>query len=367
VDARKYWLGFSLVPEIGPKRLAQLLHHFGDLSAAWSASEADLRAAGLSAKPTANLLRVRAALNLDAELEKVARCNARIVTLADIDYPPLLKEIEDAPTVLYVRGTLLPEDSRAIAVVGTRKATTYGRDAAHDLAYEMARQGVLVISGLAHGVDAAAHRGALKAGGRTLAVFGCGIDRVYPGENRALAYEIIDSGAALSELPLGTRPRSANFPRRNRIMSGMALGVLVIEAPEKSGAHITVTTALEQGREVFAVPGSIFNPMSRGTNRLIQEGAKLVARVEDILNELHLRAQPIKHKKAQVQQQSEQIDDLTEPEALLMKQISAEPIHIDELIRQSGMSSALVSSTLTILELKLLIREIGGMQYIRAR
>jgi DNA processing protein len=354
----KYWLGFSLVPEIGPKRLATLLNWFGDLSTAWQAHEGELHQSGLEKQPTANLLRLRRQINLDAELNKVERAGARLITLAHDEYPGLLKKLPDAPTVLYVRGTLRPDDNHALSIVGTRKATTYGRDAAYHLAKQLAGQNVTVISGMAHGIDSAAHKGALDGGGRTLAVMGCGIDIIYPNDNQRLAHQIMDCGALISEFPIGMHPEARNFPRRNRVISGLALGVLIVEAPEKSGAMITATTAADQGREVFAIPGNIFNPMSAGTNRLIQDGAKLVMNVSDILNELN-----IAHTAVQTQVMTERIAPANTTEAELLRHLGADPIHIDDLVRLCGLPVATVSSTLTILELKGLARTVGHMQY----
>jgi DNA processing protein len=354
----KYWLGFSLVPEIGPKRMAHLLRWFGDLATAWSANESALIHSGLDKQPIVNLLRAQQTLDLDAEMTKVERANARLVTLADDDYPALLRQLPEAPAVLYVRGTLTPADHHALAVVGTRKATTYGRDAAYHLCKQLAAQGITIISGLAQGIDTAAHRGALDGGGRTLAILGCGIDRIYPSENTKLAVEITGQGAVISEFRIGTPPESRNFPRRNRVISGLALGVLVVEAPEKSGAIITASVAAEQGRDVFAVPGNIFNPMSGGTNRLIQDGAKLVMNVNDILDELNIAQTQL-----QTRTITERIVPANETEARLLELLGTDPVHVDDLTRLSGLPIASVNSTLTVLELKGLARMVGNMQY----
>ncbi len=358
----KYWLGFSLVPEIGPKRLAHLLNWFGNLPAAWTASEAQLKQCGLDPQPTANLVATRTQIDLEAELTKVERTGAWLVTLADHRYPSLLSQLPDAPTVLYVRGTLTPEDNRALSIVGTRKATTYGRDVAYDLAKQLAHNGVTVVSGLAHGIDTAAHRGAIDGDGRTIAVLGCGIDRIYPADNRELAHEISRQGAIISEFPLGTPPEGRNFPRRNRVISGTALGVLVVEADLGSGALITAEMALDQGREVFAIPGNIYNHTSRGTNRLIQDGAKLVMSVSDILDELDIKYQAV-----QTQAIAEHIIPANETEARLLDQLSADPLHVDDIARLCGLPIATVTSTLTVLELKGLARSVGQMQYTVAR
>ncbi len=358
MSERKYWLGFSLVPEIGPKRLAQLVRAFGDLAAAWRASEGQLRAAGFEGVVLGSILTNRTKLNLDAECERVERAGVRLLILTDDDYPPLLKTLADAPPVLYIRGTLRPADQRALGIVGTRKATTYGRDAAADMARQLARHNVTVVSGLAHGIDAAAHRGALDSGGRTLAVIGCGVDVTYPSDHRALAGQVMEQGALVSEFPMGAPPESRNFPRRNRLISGLSLGVLVVEAPDRSGALITAETAVEQGRDVFAVPGSIYNAMSAGTNRLIQDGAKLVMTVNDILDELNIAHQAVENR-----QTAEQIAPAGGTEAEILQRLGTDPTHIDELVRSCGLPVAVVTSTLTILELKGLARSVGAMQY----
>ena len=364
MDERKYWLGFSLVPGIGHKRLLLLARAFGSLSSAWSASERQLRAAGLDSETTTHLLNAQTQLDLDGELTKIARAGAALLTPEDAEYPALLKNMPDPPLTLYVRGTLTQEDALALAVVGTRKATGYGRDAAAHFSRHLAQQGVTIVSGLAHGIDAAAHRGALEAGGRTLAVMGCGIDRVYPPDHAELARQIAQHGAVISEFPVGSKPEARHFPRRNRIISGLSLGVLIVEAPEQSGAMITATLAAEQGRDVFAVPGSIFSAASSGTNRLIQDGAKLVISVEDILEELN-----IVRRKVEARVLTKQIAPAGaaagEPEAALLRFLSAEPLPVDELVRRSSLPTAEVLGTLTLLELQGYVEDDGHGNYRR--
>lgn len=356
-DAR-YWLGFSLIPEIGPRRLAMLRDAFSDLGLAWAADETGLRCAGLDGKPLQSILRARDRIDLDAQMAKVKAAGARLLSLDDPNYPTLLRMLPDAPMLLYVRGTLTAADERALSIVGTRKATVYGRDAAYQFAKQLAAQDVTIVSGMAHGIDAAAHRGALDAGGRTIAVFGCGIDQIYPRDHAALASEIAGRGALISEFPIGTPPEARNFPRRNRIISGLSLGVLVAEAPEHSGALITTTAAADQGRDVFAIPGNIFSPSSRGANRLIQDGAKLVMDVDDILAELNPA-----HVHQETRRVTEQVAPENETEAALLRYLSPDPIHIDDLSRLSDLPIATVSSTLTILELKGQAQMVGHMQY----
>ncbi|RMG89495.1 MAG: DNA-protecting protein DprA [Chloroflexi bacterium] len=356
----QYWLGFSLVPQMGHKRIAQLYHFFEDMEKAWHATENELRNAGLPSQALDNLLTQRRVIDVEEKFAQVQACGAWILTIADEDYPSQLREIADPPAILYVKGTLTEGDKRALAIVGTRRPTQYGRDVSYRIAQKLAEQGITIISGLAQGVDAMAHLGALDGGGRTIAVLGTGIDTIYPAQHEALAKRITEHGALISEFPLGTPPDGKNFPIRNRIISGLGLGVLVTEAPERSGALTTANLALEQGREVFAVPSNIFNKQGRGTNRLIQDGAKLVMRVRDVLEELQLS-----YTEVETRQATKRIAPDNENEAALLNYLGADPIHIDDLIRLTGLSPQLVSSTLAILELKGIAQNVGNMQYSR--
>ncbi len=358
MNERKYWLGFSLVSGIGPKRLLALVQAFGDLRSAWEASESRICAVGLDSDTTTHLLRTRTQIDLDAEMSKIERANARLITPEDAEFPALLKNMPDPPLALYLRGALKPEDDLALAIVGTRKATAYGRDAAGHFARQLARQGVTIVSGLAHGIDGAAHRGALEAGGRTIAVLGCGIDRVYPPDHADLARQIAQQGALISEFPVGSKPEARHFPRRNRIISGLSLGVLVAEAPENSGAMITATFAADQGRDVFAVPGSIFSATSGGANRLIQEGAKLVTCVEDILEELNIAQRTVEARRL-----TRQIAPASDKEKMLLRHLTADPLTVDELVRRSGLDAADVLGTLTLLELQGYVEDDGVGKY----
>ena len=356
----KYWVGFSLIPGIGRVKLTQLENYFGNLQDAWQASPAELKHSGLDRNSINALTSRRAKVSPEAEMEKLDRYGVKVLTWNDQDYPSRLKEIYDYPPVLYVRGSLLPEDEWCLAVVGTRRATVYGRQVTGEMVADLAQSRITIVSGLAKGVDTIAHQSALDTGGRSIAVFGCGLDIVYPAENANLARRIMQQGALISEYPLGTRPKPENFPRRNRIMSGLSLGVLVVEAGETSGAMITAHLALEQNREVFAIPGSILSPASRGTNRLIQEGAKLVSDYTDILEELNLTS--IAH-----QIELKEVIPASDTETLLLKRLSAEPTHIDEVCRSSGLSTSTVSSTLAMMELKGMVKQVGTMNYVLAR
>jgi len=356
----RYWLGFNLVSGIGPVGVLRLLRHFGDLEPAWKANAATLRAVGLRQDGIEQLITRRSHMDLDAELDKVKAAGVHIVTWDDEGYPSLLKNIDQPPPLLYVRGSILPDDDFALAIVGTRKCKDYGMEVTRRLASELAENGITVVSGMALGIDGVAHRAALDAGGRTLAVFGCGLDIVYPARHRDLAQRIAQSGALISDYPLGAAPDASNFPPRNRIISGLSLGTLVTEAGIKSGALITARFALDQGRETFAVPGSVFSRTSAGTNALIQRGeAKLVTCVVDILEELNL---------TMVSQQKEvrTIVPDTPMEETLLGYLGAEPVHLDEIVRGSGLSTATVSSTLSMMELKGMVRRVDSMSYVLA-
>lgn len=359
-DDLRYWIGFNIVKGIGPAKLRALLEAFGDIESAWHASPDALRAAGLDRRAVETLPAARAALNLDAELAKLQRAGVATLTWADDDYPRRLREIPNSPPVLYLRGRLTEADEFAVAVVGTRRPSAYGQQATSELVSALAASGVTVVSGLARGIDAAAHRAALEAGGRTLAVLGSGLDRVYPTEHARLAEAVAGNGAVISDYPLGTPPESGNFPPRNRIISGLAMGVLVVEAGETSGALITADVAGEQGRPVFAVPGSILSRSSRGANRLIQQGATIVTRPEDILEELNL-TMAVQHTQARAALPTD------ETERTLLDYLSVEPTHIDELRALANLPIAHVSSALALMELKGMVRQVGGMNYVLVR
>jgi DNA processing protein len=359
----KYWVGFTLIPGIGRVRLSRLEQHFGKLERAWQASSTELETAGLDNRSIESVISNRSKISLDDEMEKLERYKVTVLTIKDEAYPFRLKEIYEPPTVIYVRGSLTPEDDWSLAVVGTRRPTFYGREVSEQIAGDLARNRITIISGLAKGIDATAHRAALDSGGRSIAVFGCGLDIVYPREHVQLARQIMENGALLSEFPLGTTPRRENFPLRNRIMSGLSLGVLVVEAREVSGALITAGHALEQNREVFAVPGSVLSAASRGTNRLIQDGAKLVSEANDILEELNLTM-------AVQQIEVKELVPATEIESIILqilRNLSPEPTHIDEVGHQSRLPIATVSSALSMMELKGMVKQVGSMNYIIAR
>jgi len=354
----RYWIAFSRVRGIGAARLRALLNHFGDLSAAWTAGEQELARAGLDRRTLSSLVQMRQRLDLEAEL--AATEGLQLLCWDDENYPLSLRQIPNPPPLLYVNGSLTEGDEWAVAVVGTRHSSAYGREAARELCTHLATNGVTIVSGLARGIDAEAHKAALAAGGRTIAVLGSGLDRVYPPENARMAEQITREGALVSEFALGTRPESGNFPARNRIISGLALATVVVEAPEVSGALITADTAAEQGRQVFAVPGSILSRSSRGTNKLIQEGAHLVRSADDILEMLNL-TRISEHTEARAALPADPT------EMVLLSHLSSDPVHVDELRAQCDLPIARVSSTLAMMELKGMVRQVGGMKYVIAR
>jgi len=359
-NPKVYWIGFNLVKGIGAVRFRKLLDFFGDAQAAWEAPADALREAGLSSKITENLLQVRSQISLEQTWERILSQGINVLTWEDPAYPRRLKEIDQPPPVLYLLGEPKPEDEWAIAIVGTRRITSYGRQVAEEIAGTLARNGVTVVSGLARGVDAVAHQTAIQAGGRTLAVLGSGVDRIYPPENRRLAEQITHQGALLSDYAPGTPPDGPNFPPRNRIISGLSLAVIVVEADLDSGAMITASFAAEQGREVFAVPGNILAPQSKGTNRLIQEGARPLLDPQEILEILNLSH-------VTEQRTARQALPGDPVEAQLFQTLGAEPLHVDDIRSQTGMPIEKVTATLALMELKGLVRQVGGMNYVKVR
>jgi DNA processing protein len=364
LEQLQYWIAFSRVPGIGPVRFQMLLDYFHeDVAAAWHADEKTLIAAGIDTKMGEKFLRQRAGIVPHQELERLESLRIKVITWKDAGYPPLLRKIEYAPPVLYICGTLTDDDRQyALGVVGTRKMSAYGRQVTERFAGELAAGKVTVVSGLAIGVDTVAHTAALDAGGRTLAILASGLDNIYPPGNYNLARRIVESGqgALITAFPLGVKPEAGNFPARNHIISGLSLGVLITEAPPKSGALITANSALNQGRDVFAVPSGIFSTSGIGVNKLIQDGAQPVTSVQDILESLNLYMIP-QHAEAK-----ELLPENAEERALLPL-LTHDPCHIDELIRASTLDAPIVAATLTMMELKGMVKHIGNMQFVLAR
>jgi len=356
-DPRLYWIGFNLVKGIGAVRFRALLEAFGSAEQAWQAPTDDLMASGLGAKVVQNLLQARKQVDLQQVWDSIQAQGITVLTWEDEAYPRRLREIDQPPPVLYLRGELTSEDEWAVAIVGTRRLTAYGRQVTEEIAGTLARSGVTIVSGLARGVDSIAHQAALNAGGRTLAVLGCGVDCIYPPENRRLAEQMLARGALLSDYAPGTPPDGPNFPPRNRIISGLSLAVVVVEAGLTSGALITATFAAEQGREVFAVPGNITAPQSQGANRLIQNGAHVLLSAQDVLETLNLTMVS--------QQRLARVALPSDPtEAQLFQALGRQPRHVDEICLSTGLPIEQVSATLALMELKGLARQVGGMNYV---
>jgi DNA processing protein len=362
-DELACWAALNRVSGIGPATFKALLDYFSDdAQAAWQADRKTLAHAGLNSRVVDNLVKLRSTISPSGEMEKLERQRVRLLTWRDTTYPPLLREIADAPPILYTYGKLTEADRFALAVVGTRNSSSYGKQVTERMVTDLAKGQVTIVSGLALGIDTIAHTAALDAGGRTIAVMASGLDIIYPPTNRALAHRIVESGQGVivSEYPLGVKPESGNFPARNRIISGLSMSVLVVEAPPKSGALITVEHALKQGREVFAVPGSILSSRSAGTNKLIQGGAHPVTDVNDIIKELNLFMIP-----QQIEMQAILPDNDEEKQLLAL--LSHDPRHIDDLIRETELPAMTVSSTLTMMELKGMVKQASSMQFVLAR
>ncbi len=355
-----YWVALSFVRGIGAVRFRRLLDAFGSARAAWEAPEESLLESGLPESVCRNLAGLRSRLDVAASWEQIRARGIQVLTWEDAAYPERLGALEQPPPVLYLRGAILPEDAWAVAVVGTRRVTRYGRQVAEEIGAALARQGITVVSGLARGVDGIAHRAALQAGGRTIAVLGSGVDHIYPPEHRRLAEEIIPAGALVSDYPPGTPPDAANFPPRNRIIAGLALATVVVEAGETSGALVTARFAAEQGREVFAVPGGIYAPQSKGPNRLIKNGAHPFLSVDDLLEVLNI-TQVEQYRQARLALPDDPV------ESKLLSLLRDEPLHVDELRAQADLPVAQVSAALTMMELKGLVRQVGAMHYVAVR
>ncbi len=347
-----------MAPGVGSILFKRLTQALGSPEGVFHATPKDLeRVEGVGPKVIASLKQFSWKGQVAKELRNVEKMGARFVTWDDEEYPPNLRQIYDPPPLLYVLGSLKRQDQRAVAVVGSRYPTTYGLMLAERIAMGLSQRGITLVSGLARGVDSLAHQGALTAGGRTIGVLGCGIDIIYPPENRKLFDQVAAEGAILSEFPLGTPPDSDHFPIRNRVISGISLGVVVVEATLRSGSLITARFALEQGREVFAVPGNADSARSAGTNRLIREGAKLVTRAEDILEEISIPLQSALEVPPQPK--------LTDEEAKVFSILGPQSMHIDQIISLSALSSAQVSATLLSLELAGHIKQLPGMRFIK--
>jgi DNA processing protein len=359
-DRLRYWVGFNLAYGIGPVKIKALQAAFGDLESAWHAAPADLRKAGLDSRAISSLLEVRNNIDLDLELKRLKADGFAALPIEHSEYPHRLREIDQPPPLIYLWGTIEERDQWAVAIIGTRNPSAYGRAIAQEVAMTLAHQGLTIVSGLARGIDGIAHKAALEAGGRTIAVLGSGLGNIYPPEHKGLAESIAGSGAVVSEYSLDTPPEGRNFPPRNRIISGLSLGVIVVEAGQASGALITTDFAADQGRDVFAVPGDITRKQSVGTNRLIQQGAFPLTDPSDVLEVLNL---------AMIEQEVQlELDLPVEPaERKLLDSLSREPKHVDEIRALSELSASEVSAGLAMLELKGRVKQVGGMHFVRVR
>jgi DNA processing protein len=361
-----YWLALSLTPGVGSILMKRLLDRFNTPEAVFSAPMRELsKIEGVGEKVAVEIKKGPLEKVVERELSLLKKVNGKIVTLKDDDYPKRLKDIYDPPTLLYVRGELRREDELAVAIVGSRRTSPYGRWMTEKISQDLARHGVTVVSGMARGIDSVAHQGALQGGGRTIAVLGCGVDVIYPSENRSLFYQIIEHGAVLSEFPMSSPPEGGHFPKRNRIISGLSIGAVIVQASADSGSLITANFALEQGREVFAVPGNVGVEGSRGANRLIKEGAKLVESSADILEEI--LPQWRSEKEEEVIKSEAPVPHLTKDEEILYKLLEETPMHIDAIIRQSQLDPGKVASLLLNLEFKGLICQSPGKCFSKPR
>ncbi|OQA27910.1 MAG: hypothetical protein BWY58_00677 [Chloroflexi bacterium ADurb.Bin344] len=358
-DQLAYWVAFNHIKGFGSVRFQLLLNYFSSLEAAWNATPIELAAAGVHERQIKAILDFREKNSPEDLLNKIQRSGISVVTRMDDNYPALLKLIATPPPVLYFKGTLPGQDKNCIAIVGTRRMTAYGSEMAREISAFLASRGVVIVSGLARGIDSVAHQAALNCGGETVAVLGSGVDVIYPPEHRLLAKNITESGALISDYPPGTAPERTNFPPRNRIISGMCSACIIIEAGEKSGSLITARFAAEQGREVFVLPGNLNAPQSIGTNRLIRDGARPLLQKEELLEfiESYESVNPVAlNKKIQIS-----FEDPLEQKILDL--IDVEALHVDEISRRLGLTAGKASSILTMLELKGFVQETAPQTY----
>ncbi len=358
----------NAIPGLGPNRLKKLLERFGAADRILFSSVRELTAEQIiSVNIAENILAFAKGDYLRSEYALLKRHNVHVVTYQHADYPKSLKEIPSAPLVLYVKGALKPEYKLAVGMVGARQASMYGLSIAEKFARELSELGITVVSGLARGIDSAAHRGTVKAKGTTVAVLGCGLSQIYPKENARLANEIVERGALISEFSMSMPPIAHNFPQRNRIISGLSLGIIVVEASLQSGALITSNFALEQGREVFAVPGKVDNPNAAGVNNLIKQGARLISSVDDVLEELapQLKSYLAENKNGKKQPSTTPAAELTEQEKTIYSYVTETPSHVDQIAGQCENSIHQIMSILLQLELKGFIKQLPGKLFVR--
>jgi DNA processing protein len=370
------WLKLIRADAVGPVTFAKLIKHFSTIDYALGASVSELsKVDGIGFKTAERIAATRDKFNTSAELELADKLGVWLINLDDERYPSLLKRIYDPPPVLYIKGTLTPSDNLSISIVGSRRCSLYGQEQSSQFAHFLSSAGFTICSGMARGIDTAAHQGALSAGGRTIAVQGCGLANIFPPENKKLFELIADSGACISELPLRYEPLAENFPPRNRIIAGLSLGTIVVEAAPKSGALITATAALENNREVMAVPGKIDSPLSRGAHQLIKQGAKLVESVEDVMEALGYIGERLQsHVTAAAAKASERIEkplfdvsqlNLSVAEKTIYDCLTKEPLHIEQIIAGTNLPPGGINAGLISLRLKGLIRQLPGSLFLR--
>lgn len=362
IESQKIFLNaLNCIPGIGYNTLEKIGEYFkGDFEAAFRASEFKFKQAGIRDQELEIVLTKRGEINPEEEFKKLSNEGIKMISLDEKDYPKILKHINGAPLALYIKGELKKEDDFAFGIVGTRLATAYGKETAYNISFKLAQAGLTIVSGLAYGIDTEAHKGALSSGGRTIAILGSGLDdkTIFPQENVKLAHKIIESGALISEYPIGAGATKEKFPFRNRIISGLSKGVLIVEAPLRSGALITAKCALDQNREVFAVPGNISSRMSFGTNLLIKQGAALITRAEDILQELNLKF----NLESELRKKFKS-DNMIEEKIFNILDKAGEPKHIDEIVRNSDLAVQNINAALTTMEMKGIIKNLGNGQY----
>lgn len=364
LDEKLYWIALNMVPGIGRKLYHRLINHFHSPESVLQASLNQLiQVEGVGENLAKSIISFDADKAIERENKLIKLNNTSILTFQEDDYPENLKNIYDPPPVLYMKGTLRKSDIVAVAIVGTRSPSRYGRLVTEKLTSELAEKGVTIVSGMATGIDSIAHRAAISANGRTIAVFGCGVNMTYPPENINLKEKIRENGAIISEFSMNTKPERTNFPMRNRIISGLSLGIIVIEAAEKSGALITSDFALEHGRDVFAVPGNINSPKSMGTNRLIKMGAKLIENADDVIEEFPFEIKALLQTGGKKKRRSE-VPGLSDAEKKIYGLLSAEETHIDVLIEKSRLPTQMVSALLIQLELKDIIKQQSGKMFV---
>ena len=359
-DHTRYWIGLSSIPGVGRTTFRKIVHRFGSPEQLLAATDEELtKSAGLSEKVVKGIHEFPWRAQAEQEIDRAHDAGVAVITLEDPAYPERLRNTNDPPLYLYAKGDVSVLNGQAVAIVGTRTPTYYGLSVTHRIAYGLASAGLTVVSGMARGIDTRAHKGALAAKGNTVAVLACGIDVAYPPENKGLMEQISDSGTVVTENPFGTQPESGYFPARNRIISGLSLGTVIIEAAEDSGSLITAQYALKEGRRLFAVPGNIGTPNSRGTNTLIKEGAVLVEETGDILGALAIQTRP-----ALATTPPRPTARLTAEEEAIFRCISGEPKHIDRIIVESDTAPGKISGLLITLELKGMVRQLPGKYFV---